>query len=197
MLKPKALAASLLLIASTQASATLLSGGLNVDNGYAAYISTDNSVQGTLVSSANDWYSTYNFSGVNLLAGQNYFLHIFAYDQGGIAGFLGEFNLTGSDHYFSNGLTNLKTNTTDWDVSTSGWNNYQDASYLGNNGVSPWGTRPAISNDAQWIWSADAHNHNEVYFTTSITAAQVSEPASLALLGFGLAGLMLARKKTK
>jgi MSHA biogenesis protein MshQ len=197
MIKLKTLAVSCALIASTHASATLLSGGLNVDNGYAAYISTDNTVQGNLISSANNWYSTYHFSGVNLTAGQNYFLHIFAYDQGGIAGFLGEFNLTGSDHQFSNGLTNLKTNTTDWDVSLTGWNNYQDASYLGNNGVWPWGSHSAISGDAEWIWTADAHNHNQVYFTTAITATQVSEPGAIMLLGFGLAGLMIARRKSK
>lgn len=197
MLKPATLATSILLIASTSASATLLSGGLNVDNGYAAYISTDNATQGTLVSSANNWYSTYSFSGVNLTAGQDYFLHIFAYDQGGIAGFLGEFNLSGSDHVFSNGLSNLKTNTTDWDVSTSGWNNYLDATSLGNNGVGPWGTQSAVASDAQWIWSADAHNHNQVYFTTAISAAKVSEPTSMMLFGFGLAGLMLARRKVR
>ena len=197
MFKKSVLAASLVLLSSTQASATMLSGGLNVDNGYAAYISTDDSVQGTLVSAANNWYSTYNFSGVNLSAGQNYFLHIFAYDQGGIAGFLGEFNLTGSDHVFSNGLNTLLTNTTDWDVSTSGWGGYQDASYLGNNGVSPWGTRSGVSSNADWIWSQDAHNHNEVYFTTAITAAAVSEPGAMMLFGLGLAGLMFARKQSK
>jgi len=197
MFKKSVLAASLVLLSSTHVSATMLSGGLNVDNGYAAYISTDNSVQGTLVSAANNWYSTYNFSGVNLTAGQNYFLHIFAYDQGGIAGFLGEFNLTGSDHVFSNGLNTLLTNTSDWDVSTSGWGSYQDASYLGYNGVGPWGTRTGVNSNADWIWSEDAHNHNEVYFTTSITAAAVSEPGSMMLLGLGLAGLMFARKQSK
>ncbi len=47
----------------------------------------------------------------------------------------------------------------DWGVSTRGWNNYQDARGLGSNGAWPWGTRPAIDTSAEWIWSADAHNH--------------------------------------
>ena len=185
MLKPLSLTASLLLIASTQVSATMLSGGLNVDNGYVAYLSTDNQSQGVQVSAANNWYATYNFSGVNLAAGH----------QGGIAGFLGEFNLTGTDHLFSNGQSTLLSNTIDWDVSTSGWSNYQDATYLGGNGASPWGTRTGVSSSAEWIWSADAHNDNYTYFTTAISAAAVSEPSSLFLMGLGVAGLVVARKK--
>tara|TARA_R110001592_G_scaffold25598_1_gene97093 strand:+ start:5951 stop:6544 length:594 start_codon:yes stop_codon:yes gene_type:complete len=197
MLKACSFAVSLLLIVSAQASASLLSGGLNVDNGYLAYLSTDKQTQGVQISSGNNWASTYSFSGVNLDAGQDYFLHIFAYDQGWIAGFLGEFNLTGTDHVFSNGQTNLTTNTTDWDVSTIGWSDYQAASSLGNNGVWPWYNRPAVSSSAEWIWSDDAYNDNYTYFTTAISSASVPEPSSLFLLGLGFVGLMLVRKKIK
>lgn len=195
MLKRLSLTMPLVLIASTQVSATMLSGALNVDNGYVAYLATDNHSQGVQVSAANNWYSTYTFSGVNLVAGQDYFLHIYAYDQGGIAGFLGEFNLTGSDHLFSNGQSQLTTNTIDWDVSTSGWNNYQDASSLGSNGVSPWGNHSQVSSSAEWIWSSDAYNDNYAYFTTAISAAAVSEPSSLLLMGLGVMGLLAARRK--
>lgn len=198
MLKPLSFAISTLLLASTQVSASLLSGGLNVDNGYVAYLSTDNNVQGTQISAGNNWTSTYNFSGVNLDAGQNYFLHIYAYDQGWIAGLLGDFNLNGTDHVFANGQSNLTTNTTDWDVSTSGWNAYQNVSSLGANGVGPWGTRPDVDSSAEWIWSANAYDDNYAYFTTAISAvsASVPEPSTMFLLGLGLAGLVVARKKT-
>ena len=77
----------LVLIASTQVSATMLSGALNVDNGYVAYLATDNHSQGVQVSAANNWYSTYTFSGVNLVAGQDYFYIFMPMIKVGLPGF--------------------------------------------------------------------------------------------------------------
>jgi len=111
----------LAIFASSNAMATVLTGGLNVDNGYAAFISTDDNIQGTQISAGNHWPSTYALSATTLDAGQDYFLHVYAYDQGWIAGFLGEFDLAGNDHTFSNGQSNLTTNAFDWGVSTTGW----------------------------------------------------------------------------
>ncbi|WP_213997694.1 PEP-CTERM sorting domain-containing protein [Arsukibacterium sp.] len=199
MLKRISLILTLLMITSAPVSATLISGGLNVDNGYVAYLSTDDLSPGVLISSGNNWMSTYTFSDVNLTAGQSYFLHIYAYDQGGIAGFLGQFDLTGAGHLFANGQSSLLTNTTDWKVSTTGWNDYQAVSFLGVNGVSPWGTRAGVSGAAEWIWSSDANNHNVNYFTTAINAVAaptaVPEPNSLFLMSLVLLGLVVARKK--
>jgi hypothetical protein len=197
MLKQISLILTMLMIVSAPASATLISGGLSVDNGYIAYLSTDNFNPGSMISSGNNWTTTYTFSGINLTAGQNYFLHIYAYDQGGIAGFLGQFNLTGAGHLFSNGQSTLMTNTIDWSVSTSGWNSYLAANTLGVNGVGPWGTRPGISSSAEWIWSADANNHDFNYFSTAISAVavEVPEPNSLFLMSLVIIGLVVARKK--
>jgi len=158
-------------------SGTSLTGSLNVDNTFSAYISTDDSVQGTLLASGTNWPTTENLSA-NLTVGQNYYLHIYATDVGGVAGFLGDFELSGTDHTFSNGLTTLNTNTSNWSVSTSGWNNYQAASAYGVNGVSPWGNRSGVDSNAQWIWSSDNDGDNEVYFSTAI-----SVPVSLELQG--------------
>jgi len=151
-------------------SGTSLTGSLNVDNTFIAYISTDDSVQGTLIGSGNDWPTTVDIA-TTLTVGQDYFLHIYATDVGGVAGFLGDFELTGIDHVFSNGLTTLNTNTSNWSVNTSDWNNYQTASGYGLNGVSPWGTRSGVDSNAEWIWSSDNLGDNINYFSTKISAS--------------------------
>jgi len=156
----------------------LLSGSLNVDNTFNAYISTDDSVQGTLIGTGNNWPTTVDISS-SLTVGQDYYLHIYATDVGGVAGFLGDFELTNTDHTFSNGLTTLNTNTTNWSVSTVGWNNYQPASGYGVNGVAPWGTRSGVDANAQWIWSSDNSGHNVNYFSTSIRALSLLEVQSV------------------
>jgi MSHA biogenesis protein MshQ len=97
-------------------------------------------------------------------------LHIKATDTGGPAGFLGDFTLSSIDHVFSNGSTSLTTNTANWMVSKTGWNNYQTPSSYGVNGVGPWGTKSGVSANAQWIWSADNYADNLNYFSTKISA---------------------------
>jgi len=148
-----------------------LTGKLHVDNSFEAFISTSDNTQGTLIgSSSGQWWNLDSFS-TNLDSGQDYYLHIKAIDVGGVAGFLGEFEITGTDHKFSNGLTNLSTNTTDWSVSTTGWSNYQPASGYGLNGVWPWWLRSGVDANARWIWSSNNDAHNTNYFTTKISAA--------------------------
>jgi len=179
---------------SSLANAGLITGELNVDNQHWVYLSTDDNTQGIEISSGNNWTVTDTFS-TNLTAGTDYFLHINAQDVGGIAAFLGNFSL-GNDHLFSNGLTEILTNTTNWKVSTSGWNSYVDATMVnGTNGVSPWGTRSAIDSNATWIWSSDAQNDNNVYFSLAITA--VPEPSTFAIFALGMIGLASRRFKKK
>jgi len=147
-----------------------LSGNLNVDNQFDAYLSIDDNVQGTFLGSGSNWQiSEAISSGLN--EGQDYYLHIHARDIGGAAGFLGEFSLTGSSHTFENGSASLLTNGSDWRVSTSGWSSYQSASTYGANGVTPWGNRSGVDSSAQWIWSSDNWAHNTNYFTTKISAS--------------------------
>jgi MSHA biogenesis protein MshQ len=156
------------------ASATELSGTINVDNYFDAYISTDDSVQGALLGSGTEWTTTYAIAST-LNPGQDYFLHIRGIDEGGRAGFLGDFELSGTDHKFANGLASLSTNVADWVVSTSGWSAYQPASAFGANGVSPWGNRASTASSAQWIWSSNNDADNAVYFSTRIVA-QIARP---------------------
>jgi hypothetical protein len=169
------------------ASATLLTSEINMDNGFVAYISTSDSVAGTQFSSGSDWTVT-STDTTTLTAGVNYFLHVYGYNETLVAGFLGEFSLSGSDHEFANGLTTLSTNTTDWVGNATGFDgSYGALTDYGANGVQPWGLRPAIPASARWIWSGDNSSNNASYFSTPITA--VPEPESFALLGIGLLAL--------
>lgn len=157
-------------------------GSMNVDNTFRVYISTDDSVQGTLIGSGDDWPTTVDIAA-NLTEGQDYYLHVYATDVGGVAGFLGDFELTGTSHTFSNGLTVLDTNTSDWSVSTTGWENYQPASGYGLNGVSPWGNRSGVNGTAEWIWSSDNENDNVNYFSAKIFVPTTCDVGTLNAVG--------------
>ncbi|MGB3725012.1 MAG: hypothetical protein WA981_04535, partial [Glaciecola sp.] len=150
-------------------NASNLTGLLHVDNEFEAYISTSDSVEGTEIKSGTSWQTQYSLEA-DLDNNQDYYLHIRARDTGGRAGFVGEFELSGSGHAFANGSTSLTTNTTDWRVSTTGWQNYQTPTAYGTMASSRWPTYANIDGDANWIWSSDYNNDNAAYFTTKINA---------------------------
>lgn len=180
------------------AQATALTGSLTVDNGFSAFISTDDSINGTSICNGDNWGATYNLGKVNLTPGVKNYLHVKASDWGVIAGFLGSFKLSDTGFVFNNGTQSLVTNASDWKVGTNGFGTYNATVSIANgkNGCSPWGTRPNISNDAVWIWTNGGHDTNTTrYFSTEITA--VPEPGTIvaALSVLAPAGLLFRRKR--
>lgn len=187
-------AAPLLVIDYGVSVGTTLTGNLNVDNSFRAYISTDDNVQGTLFGTGNDWSTTEQIT-TNLQEGQDYYLHIYAEDSGFVAGFLGEFTLSSNTHIFENDTTTLLTNGTDWRVSGGGvgWSNYIAVTTHGTNsdGPWPWGTVAGVDGDAQWIWSTDIFFHDYNYFTTKISAASPSYTVSSVHGACGVDNLLI------
>lgn len=180
-------------LSATASYAAVMTSRISMDNSFVAYISTSDTTQGTQFSSGANWEATVLGSTV-LAAGTDYYLHIRGNDAGGVAGFLGSFSLSGTDHAFANGLTSLSTNTTYWSGNNTGFSgSYAALISEGLNGVGPWGVRPNIASDAQWIWAGNADLNDVAYFTTKISA--VPEPTTVALLSLGLLGFAASRRK--
>jgi len=195
------------------ANASSLSGALTADNAFYAYISTDNTVLGTLVAQGNDWGTTSTFSNFILTPGQTYYLQVEAINYGGPGALIGQFNLSGTGLQFANGSQAILTDTTNWLAIYNNANSNPNAQQpwvtptgsvysVGTNGVGPWGTRSGIDGNADWIDAtilglSDCQNCT-VDFSTPITSSSSAapEPGTLGLLGGALTGfLTLVRRR--
>ncbi len=142
---------------------------------FTIYLSTDDSSAGDKFAEGDDWETSYDI-GDELEAGKDYYLHVAATNTGAPAAFIGDFVINTDTHVFSNGETTLSTNTSDWQVSNSGWDDYESVTDYGENGDDPWDTRDNIDESARWIWSDDNEDDDNVYFTTKISAVDPADP---------------------
>ncbi|MBL8492569.1 MAG: PEPxxWA-CTERM sorting domain-containing protein [Rhodocyclaceae bacterium] len=199
-MKLRAITLAVGLALSAGAGATTLSGKATADNEFWAYLSTSDSVLGSLIGTGNNWGATYSFTSGALVNGTDYYLHVVARDYGRPEAFLGQFTLSDAAFSFTNGTQSLLTGVTaDWKASAAASPAWAAPTGTpvdrGVNGVGPWGFHGPISASAHWIWSAD-YGTGTTYFSTKIVS-NVPEPETYAMMlaGLGLLGAAARRKR--
>jgi MSHA biogenesis protein MshQ len=189
-----AIALLLCVVFTASAQATTLTGNLTADDYFEAYISTNDSIQGTLIGQGFPDLGTDNFGWKFMFSidpttitnpPSTWFLHVKAWDGFGvIAGFRGDLKLSDTGFKFNNGTQSLLTNTTDWKVSAIGFDGVYAATPTV---VVPHPSWPAPIADQSWIWTnGGASTDTPRYFSTKITAV----PEASTLIGFGSALIM-------
>ncbi len=197
----KIIALSLLTVSTASALAdTTLHSTLNVDDIFSLYISTDDTAQGTLVGTGDDWRTALSSDAV-LTPGVTNYLHLVARNTGGPGGVLGSFSLSDSNFVFANGSATMLTGDAGLVQNTTGFGNAYAASVdEGANGTNAWALRAGNDVNAHWVWNYMSLNGGgdtqTLYFSAAITSA-VPEPESYAMLlgGLGMLAFMVRRRK--
>lgn len=163
------------------------------DDTFTAYVTTNDTAQGTqFVSQVGSWQSGGATGSIALTAGVTNYLHIIAADIFGAPSMLiGQASLNDALFSFGNGTQSILTNTTDWNVSLTGFGtNYVTPTDLGQNGTGPWQTQNNVNINARRIWSSQTSGNQ--YFSIAINP--VPEPMTLVAIG-ALGTLVLRRKR--
>jgi hypothetical protein len=154
------------------AHATAITGYLAGDNAFFAYISTDDSVRGTLLSAQGmvpgqpreNYFQGFSLSSA-LTAGVTNYLHIEVINSGGPNMLIGAFSLSDSGFNFANGSQTLVTDTVNWTGAVNNANSDINAQQpwtaaptlsptsFGPFGVYPWGNAFSASFQAQIVGS--------------------------------------------
>jgi hypothetical protein len=185
------LALSFMTLGAVGAFATNLTFHGVADDFFDAYISTDDTVQGTLFASQTaTWQSGGAGGTVALTAGVDNYLHVRARDVFGAPSmFIATASLSDSAFKFANQTQQINTNATDWQLSLTGFGqNYFAPTDLGKNGTLVWGNLALVDSNARHLWSQQTAG--EHYFSLKIES--VPEPLTLLALP---AVLLLRRKK--
>jgi hypothetical protein len=192
------------------AFAATLTYNLGADDSLLAYLSTNDSVPGTLL------LSKPGVGSVSLTPGQTYYVQIESLNWGGAGGFVGSLSTDDSSLLFGNGTTSLDTSAANaqyWRASYGGTISFGDASQQ------PWVTptgQAVYESPASYpvIWAADSQSSPlgdswngqctdcYVTFSTTITGADPApdppgsapEPASGFLMGAAALGLFVVRR---
>ncbi len=165
---------------------------VTADDSYSLYVSTSDSVLGTLIGNGSGWETAETLDFV-VPMNQKLYLHVVGANGGeGLAGVIAQLKL--SSYIFLETDSTLLVSDTNWAGNTTGYSDaLSAASDCGAYGVGPWNTTPGAStfdSSAHWIWAGANPRPagDTAYLSTSFTI--VPEPGMLSLFVCGLLSLL-------